>query len=303
MKIFFLHLLVLLFSISGCSAEKNNFREQQTRKSDESINLNSSQLKEFSVSFNQESNNVKDLEASELISSGSDLDTPLDTKKGVNAKSKECYSRVSIPATYKDQNFVIMKKEASFKYEVIPPKYKQEEKKILIQKESQSITVEPAIYKWNKEKEKFTSEPDDQGQSVEKEILVKKRVMLHPPKVSKNMIPAQYKVMQVKTIVKPSEVKRIEIPAVYETISVPVKLTEELPSDWREVLCSVRITTPLLYKIQKKLNKLEYYHVKDIDGKLGKKTLKAIKKYQHENNLAVGQITIETLEKLGITQY
>lgn len=302
MKIFFLHLLVFSFSISGCSAEKNNVREQQPSESDKSINLNSSQLKEFTVSFNQENKGVKDLETSELISSESNLDTPLDIKNGSKAGAKECYSRVRIPAIYKNQNFVVMKKEASFKYEVILPEYKQEEKKILIQKESQELTVEPATYKWSKEKEMFTSELDDQGQSVKKEILVKKRVMVHPPKVSKNTIPAQYKAIPVKTIVKPSEVKRVEIPAEYETISVPVKILEE-SSDWREVLCSVRITTPLLYKIQKKLNKLEYYHTEDIDGKLGKKTLKAIKNYQHDNNLAVGQLTIETLKKLEITQY
>lgn len=302
MKIIFLSLLVFVFSISGCSADKNNLREQQTSEVDESINLTPSQLKDFKVSYNQENEVSSDLETSKLINLERRLDTPLNMDNGVKAGSKECYSRVRIPAIYQNQNFVVMKEEASYKYELIPPEYKMEEKKILIQKESQEITVDPAIYEWVKKNEKSTSELDDEGQSVEKEILVKKKVMLSPPKVRKNTVPAQYKVVQVKTLVKPSKAKRVEIPAVYKTISVAVKFTEE-SSDWREVLCSVRITTPLIYKIQKKLNKLEYYNINDIDGKLGKKTLKAIKNYQNDNNLAVGQFTIETLEKLGITQY
>ena len=37
-----------------------------------------------------------------------------------------------------------------------------------------------------------------------------------------------------------------------------------------------------------------------VDGIFGSRTLKAVRGYQQDNNIAVGQITIETLNKLGI---
>jgi hypothetical protein len=58
---------------------------------------------------------------------------------------------------------------------------------------------------------------------------------------------------------------------------------------------------PLVENAQKRLAELKY-EVGTADGKLGPKTIEAIKKFQHDQGLAVtGKLDEETIKKLGVT--
>ena len=125
--------------------------------------------------------------------------------------------------------------------------------------------------------------------------------MVAPPKVIRHQIPAEYQTVKIKKLVRPAEIKRVEIPAVYDTVMLPVE-TEKAHDDWRRVLCATQITSDLVYKLQNALQKSNHY-TGVIDGIFGSQTLEAVQRYQKDNKIAVGQITIETLNKLGIEKY
>ncbi len=68
---------------------------------------------------------------------------------------------------------------------------------------------------------------------------------------------------------------------------------------WHAILCSINITPIIVRKLQQALLAAGY-NPGIIDGIIGSSTVRAIASYQKEKNLAVGQITIDTLKSLGI---
>lgn len=68
---------------------------------------------------------------------------------------------------------------------------------------------------------------------------------------------------------------------------------------WHAILCSINTTPIIVRKLQQALLTAEY-NPGIIDGIIGSSTVRAITSYQKENNLAVGQITIDTLKSLGV---
>jgi len=68
---------------------------------------------------------------------------------------------------------------------------------------------------------------------------------------------------------------------------------------WHAILCSINTTPIIVRKLQQALLAAGY-NPGIIDGIIGLNTVRAIASYQKEKNLAVGQITIDTLKSLGI---
>jgi peptidoglycan hydrolase-like protein with peptidoglycan-binding domain len=69
--------------------------------------------------------------------------------------------------------------------------------------------------------------------------------------------------------------------------------------DWKEVLCSNKLTTEKVIEIQKAL-KSRGYDPGPLDDVLGPVTRAALVKYQKEKGLPVGNLNIETLKSLGV---
>ncbi len=68
---------------------------------------------------------------------------------------------------------------------------------------------------------------------------------------------------------------------------------------WVEVLCESKITASLINEVQGFLSQKNYLSGTS-NGKLNNKTKEALKKYQKENNLPIGQLDLRTLESMGI---
>ncbi len=68
---------------------------------------------------------------------------------------------------------------------------------------------------------------------------------------------------------------------------------------WHAILCSINTTPIIVRKLQQALLAAGY-NPGIIDGIIGSSTVHAIASYQKENNLAEGQITIDTLKSLGV---
>ena len=123
--------------------------------------------------------------------------------------------------------------------------------------------------------------------------------MVKPAEVKRIKIPAVYKSIQVKEIDQESKVKKFHIDAVYQNIDKKIKIADET-MEWKRILCVNLINKIKILELQKALKKRNFYNGK-IDGEYGTKTKKALKEYQKINNLSIGALTIEVLEDLNVS--
>jgi peptidoglycan hydrolase-like protein with peptidoglycan-binding domain len=68
---------------------------------------------------------------------------------------------------------------------------------------------------------------------------------------------------------------------------------------WRRILCETNVSTGVISKVQMSLKRAGY-NPGPIDGVLGWRTTAAMKSYQKNKGLAVGELTYETIKSLGI---
>ncbi len=157
----------------------------------------------------------------------------------------------------------------------VPAEYKTVTKKVLVSAETVEKKVLPAQYK-----------------------TVEKRVVATPATTKEIVIPAQYKTITVKKIQTAAKTVKTKIPAVYKTVEKRVVASQPV-LEWREILCETNTTPDLIRRLQTKLNQ-QGYRSGPVDGILGRETLSAVVKYQKAHNLATGQLTLATLESLGL---
>lgn len=127
---------------------------------------------------------------------------------------------------------------------------------------------------------------------------VKKKVLVKEAQVVKDVIPAEYKTIKVRKMVTPARENKIKIPAEYGTITER-QLVTKASLQWQPILCETNTTPKVIHNIQAALNKAGY-DAGTVDGVLGQQTMAALKKFQIDNGLASGNITMESLKKLGV---
>ncbi len=223
-----------------------------------------------------------------------------------------------VPARYEWRTESILVKDAQEKLKTIPAIYENKTEKIL---------VKAAYTTWKKGRGPIEKLDNSTGEimclveipaeyrTVTSKVLVtpartekitipavykdiKRKVMVEGPTMVKRTIPAVYKTVKVKKIATPGKERRIEIPAVYQTVSNRVKLTDSF-LEWRSILCETNTTGTVVRDIQRALSAAGH-NPGPIDGVIGSETMRAVKSYQRAKNLAVGQLTFETLKSLGV---
>ena len=222
-----------------------------------------------------------------------------------------------VPARYEWTTEKVLVEEASEKLITSPAVYKTV---------SEQVLVRPAYTTWKKgrgpiekvdnatgeimclvempaEEKTVNRQVEVQSARTEAAVIpaqykqVKRQVMVEPPKMVKTTIPAEYKTIRVKKLVSGPNEKRIKIPAVYTTVTEQAQVSDS-SLEWRSILCETNTTADVVRKIQSALDGKGYSPGK-IDGILGQETMAAVKRYQSDNKLAMGQLTIETLRSLG----
>ena len=68
---------------------------------------------------------------------------------------------------------------------------------------------------------------------------------------------------------------------------------------WRRVVCETNLSADIIRQIQEALRD-KGYDPGAIDGKIGPNTMAAVQNYQGGEGLAVGGLTLETLQGLGV---
>ena len=95
-------------------------------------------------------------------------------------------------------------------------------------------------------------------------------------------------------------VRRVAIPAKYETVTRTTKTTDER-MEWRQVMCEVNMTHDNVLALQKALADKGYYKA-GLDGIIGNQTLSAARRYAVENNLPAGSnyVPVEVVKSLDL---
>lgn len=156
----------------------------------------------------------------------------------------------------------------------------------------------PAVYR--DEKRKVMVEPE-RVRRVEIPAVtrqVKRQVVERPERVEEYTVPAVYEMRKVKELVAEEQVKTYTVPAVYKDVE-KTKVTGRAEGVWRQVLCDRNASPALIMKVQKALTD-KGYNPGGIDGNLGPQTVAAMQKFQADNDLPQGQVSIEAVKALGI---
>ncbi len=229
----------------------------------------------------------------------------------------------TIPATYKTVTEEVMVEPEKRTVRTIPAKYRTESKQVL---------VTPARGEWVRKKKSpgcFSQNPDDCYVACYEEIPAKYRtetyqVLETPASTTEDVTPAKYKTITKKVIDQPARVEEIPVEPQYKTVTKKVLISpastreEVIPAEyqsvsekrlvseggftvWTEILCAERTTNSKVVAVQRALSAAGY-NPGPADGVMGIKTQSALKQYQTDKGLPVGNLNIETLNSLGVSQ-
>jgi len=224
----------------------------------------------------------------------------------------------TVPATYEwAEKTVTVEPQRTVLVEV-PAQYKTETEKVLVKEayttwkkgrgpierlneatgEIMCLVEVPAEYK-TVTRTVMTAAPTTREETVAaKTKVIRTQVMTAPAKTVEVKVPAKYETVKVRKLATEAREQRTTIPAEYQTVE-ETRLVKEGKLHWQSILCETNASPDLIANVQRALNDAGF-HAGPVDGILGKTTSNAIGAYQRANGLSSGQLTIETLEKLGV---
>jgi len=243
-------------------------------------------------------------------------------KKGSGPISKidnstgEIMCLIQVPAKYKTIKKTVLKNASAIDLVDIP----EDTKKVEISKLVSDATVDKVKIPAEYTKVKITKKVSDAkfswrvagtdgdgkytGHQVclteipAKTAKVKKLVVDSAATVEEEKIPAVTKIVKVSNVATEAQEVRTKIPAEYSTVEKRTKVSKER-LEWRRVLCKTNMGADINKRIQQALKDAGVYTGK-VDGNIGRGTMSAVERYQKENDLPTGGLTIKVLEKLGV---
>ncbi|MDJ0920718.1 MAG: peptidoglycan-binding domain-containing protein [Henriciella sp.] len=129
---------------------------------------------------------------------------------------------------------------------------------------------------------------------------VTKQVVDQPARLETVTVPAEYMTIPVDVMIEPARVETQIIPATYRTVEQAV-VTEPSQLVWTEVLCDTNADSQKIADVQAGLVEAGYPIA--VDGIFGPETLHAMEQFQRAQNLAVGYMTVETVQALNVSPY
>lgn len=226
-----------------------------------------------------------------------------------------------IPATYKTITERVMVRAEQRKIKTIPARYKTMTREVL---------VSEARGEWVKKKKDpncFSENPEDCYIACYEEVPAKYRtekyqVLESEAKTVEEVIPAKYETVTKRVINEPSRVVEVPVDPVYKTVKTKVMVSPETVREevipavyrdvterrlvkkggytvWTEILCAAKTSSSTVRAVQRSL-KGKGYSVGPVDGIMGIQTQTALKQFQTDKGLPVGNLNIETLQALGV---
>lgn len=129
---------------------------------------------------------------------------------------------------------------------------------------------------------------------------VSRQVVSTPPRVETIIIDAEYADIPVQVMVRAEQIEQQVIPATYRTVERQV-VRSKGGLQWAEVLFDTNSTASKVAEIQRALGATGYTVA--VDGVYGPQTQRAMESFQRTNGLAVGYMTVETVQALNVNPY
>jgi hypothetical protein len=206
---------------------------------------------------------------------------------------------VEIPAEYTTRTFQKLVSPATTRVEEIPAEYTTRSWKKLVSPATTRVEEIPAEYTTRSFKVLKTP-ATTRVEEVPAEYTTRTiRKLVKPATTTVVEIPAEYSTRSYRKLVSPAGVRTIDIPAEYTTVTKRRLVQKGGFTEWREVVCDSDITADLVRRVQAALRSAGY-DPGPVDNILGSQTKAALKKYQMDKGLPVGDINIETMEALGL---
>jgi len=126
-----------------------------------------------------------------------------------------------------------------------------------------------------------------------------RRVLVHPAETLERTVPAVYRDDVSVRIVRPERVEVRRIDPVYGL----VQSRHIVPGGegWAPVVCGGPLSVPAMQRMQAALAQ-RGYDPGPIDGQGRPQTYDALRRFQMDNHMAAGQITVESARALGVIQ-
>ncbi|MEE9309750.1 MAG: peptidoglycan-binding domain-containing protein [Cocleimonas sp.] len=234
----------------------------------------------------------------------------------IDNSTGEIMCLIQVPAVYKIVKKTVLKAPSAIDLVEIP----EEVKSIKISKLVSDATIDkvkiPAEYKkvtlTNKVSDAAftwrTTGANGEGNYTGNQIClkgipakftkIKKLVIDTAAAIEEEKVDPVAKLIKVSNVATPAEEIRTKIAAEYKTVEKRSKVASER-LEWRRVLCKTNMGGDINKRIQQALKDAGVY-TGPIDGAFGKGSMNAIERFQKENGLATGGLTIGVLEKLGV---
>lgn len=232
---------------------------------------------------------------------------------------KEASERIEvIPAEYQKVEEQVIVTPASTRVEEVPAVYEWVEEQVLIQPahtvwqkgtgpiqrvdnatgEIMCLVEVPARYETVR-KRKLVQPATSRSVEVPAEYrTIERMVMVQPATTRTVTLPAETTTVRVQRMVQPEERRTKAVPPEFRTVTKEV-IVFEGGIGWERVLCETNLSQDIIRAMQEALA-AQGIDPGPVDGVLGPRTHAALQKYQTANNLAVGGLTYETLQALGI---
>jgi hypothetical protein len=160
------------------------------------------------------------------------------------------------------------------------------------------LQVIPAVYRDQEVRVMVTPETTRHVEIPAVTRQVSHVVVDTPERIVEETVPPVFEKRRVREVISPAHTETVEIPAVYRDIT-RTRVTDAARPVWREVLCQKNASPAVIMDIQKALA-AKGYDPGAIDGHIGSKTVSAMQKFEADNNLPQGQISIEAVKALGV---
>lgn len=157
----------------------------------------------------------------------------------------------------------------------IPAREETVQVNVLVEPETTRTIVEPAVYE-----------------------TVSRWVVDQPARVVEVATEAQHATLAKVETVNPEKVEEHTEPAVTRIMNI-TKYQGEPQIVLRRAVCDSELQPALISRMQSALSS-KGYSLGNIDSRLGKRTIAALSDYQADNGLAIGAVTYESLEQLGV---
>lgn len=232
-----------------------------------------------------------------------------------NAQPGECYARAFVPAKFETMTEQVVVREASERIEIVPAQYEWVEEKVMVKDASTQLEEVPAEFEWREDIVEV--EQGHTGWVLTKGCIgqpardvfclltrppvtktVRTQCLVKPASVREVAIPAQYETIRREKLVSGATTRKICTPAEFETIEKSVKVAEAT-TEWQRVICEIEGKAETVNAIKGALL-AEGYETGPLNGEFGETDRLALTEYQESNGLAIGELSYETMEKLGV---